>query len=83
MELPSIVSNPPLPYGVYKKMEEDERYNTEIELLKNNYNQLLELTKLKDEEIKSSKRYNRIMLIIAIVSAIIALFSLILTIILS
>lgn len=77
-----MVTNPPLPNIVYSKMAEQEKHEEIVETLTNNYNQLLELTLLKEKELeeakkeaKKAKSYNIWMLIISILSMLAAMAS--------
>ena len=80
IQLPRMVTNPPLPNAVYTMMAEQENHEEIVENLTNNYNKLLELTQLKEKELeeakkeaKITKKYNFWMMIITIVSMFVAI----------
>lgn len=79
---PSMASNPPMPYGAYKLMKEDARYEKITEEFQRNYDQLLELTQIKEKELEAAKveakkarRYNVVSLILSVMAILISIAS--------
>ena len=102
--MPSMATHPPLPTSVYRAMAEQEKHEEVVEFnekqikllseqneqLRENFNKLEDLYKIKETELeeskteaKKAKKYNITMLIIALVSAGIALASLVATILIA
>lgn len=69
MELPKMITNPPIPTSVYKAMAEEEKHNKlmdvnvqqikllteQNEQLKANFDKLEDLYKIKEQELKEAK----------------------------
>ena len=75
MKLPRMVTNPPIPHGVYKQLQEEERHDEIV-------NELIKLVELKESEVEETKKeakklsiYNAWMMVFSILSALIALAS--------
>ena len=95
--LPKMVTDPPIPYSVYKMMGEEGKHREMFELgekqiellaeqneqLKENFNKLEDLYKIKEQELsetekeaKKIKRYNRWMMFFTILAVLISIFAL-------
>ena len=91
--LPKMVTDPPIPYSVFKMMGEEGKHKEMFELgekqikllaeqneqLKENFNKLEDLYKIKEQELsetekeaKKIKRYNRWMMVLAIIAVLVA-----------
>lgn len=94
IDLPKMITNPPIPYSVFKMMGEEGKHKEMFELgekqikllaeqneqLKENFNKLEDLYKIKERELaeakteaKKAKRYNTVMLILTIISMLTAI----------